>query len=123
MGGSGAHVLDDLTDPRYRDQLVVENPATFYPGLAFLLATVAAHDGGFSGASGGDGTNPLVVSYATDPAAEVYFSNTPMTAAPVGVLTRTCWRQVEFASVLTGTDHPTEAQQVIEWMLSPASRP
>jgi thiamine transport system substrate-binding protein len=139
--------LDDLTDPRYRDQLVVENPATSSPGLAFLLATVAAYGdpgfedywaklrdngvtvvdswnrayyGEFSGASGGDGTHPLVVSYATDPAAEVYFANTPMTAAPVGVLTRTCWRQVEFAGVLTGTDHPTAAQQVIEWMLSPA---
>src|SRR4051812_33427663 len=30
-----------LTDPNYKDQLVVENPATSSPGLAFLLATVA----------------------------------------------------------------------------------
>ena len=33
--------LDDLTDPAYRDLLVVANPATRSPGLAFLLATVA----------------------------------------------------------------------------------
>ena len=138
--------LDDLTDPRYRDQLVVENPATSSPGLAFLLATVAAYGdpgfedywaklrdngvtvvdswnrayyGEFSGASGGGGSHPLVVSYATDPAAEVYFANTPMTSAPVGVLTNTCWQQIEFAGVLTGTDQPTAAQQVIDWMLSP----
>ena len=29
--------LDDLADPRYRGQLVVENPATSSPGLAFLM--------------------------------------------------------------------------------------
>ena len=34
--------LDDLTDPAYADLLVVENPATSSPGLAFLLATVEA---------------------------------------------------------------------------------
>jgi thiamine transport system substrate-binding protein len=139
--------LDDLTNPRYRDQLVVENPATSSPGLAFLLATVAAYGdpgfedywaklrdngvtvvdswnrayyGEFSGASGGDGMHPLVVSYATDPAAEVYFANTPMATAPVGVLTNTCWRQIEFAGILRGTDQEAAAQQVLDWMLSPA---
>ena len=138
--------LDDLTDPRYRDQLVVENPATSSPGLAFLLATVAAYGdpgfesywaklrdngvtvvdswnrayyGEFSGASGGDGTHPLVVSYATDPAAEVYFANTPMTTAPVGVLTNTCWRQIEFAGILRGSQHPEADSLVLDWLLSP----
>ena len=33
--------LDDLTKPAYKGQLVVENPATSSPGLAFLLATIA----------------------------------------------------------------------------------
>src|SRR4029079_11349485 len=33
--------LGDLTLRRYRDQLVVENPATSTPGLAFMLATIA----------------------------------------------------------------------------------
>jgi len=35
--------LADLAHLRYRDQLVVENPATSSPGLAFLLATVATY--------------------------------------------------------------------------------
>ena len=35
-------MLADLAQERYRDLLVVENPATSSPGLAFLLATVAA---------------------------------------------------------------------------------
>ena len=33
--------LDDLTKPEYKGLLVVENPSTSTPGLAFLLATVA----------------------------------------------------------------------------------
>ena len=33
--------LAALADPAYRDLLVVENPATSSPGLAFLMATVA----------------------------------------------------------------------------------
>ena len=33
--------LDDLTKPAYKGLLVVENPATSSPGLAFLLATIA----------------------------------------------------------------------------------
>ena len=33
--------LDDLTNPEYKGLLVVENPATSSPGLAFLLATIA----------------------------------------------------------------------------------
>ena len=32
--------LDDLADPAYADLLVVQNPATSSPGLAFLLATI-----------------------------------------------------------------------------------
>jgi thiamine transport system substrate-binding protein len=35
--------LDDLTDPEYANLLVVENPATSSPGLAFMLATIAEY--------------------------------------------------------------------------------
>jgi thiamine transport system substrate-binding protein len=44
--------LDDLLLPAYRNLLVVENPATSSPGLAFLLATVA-HAGESSSAEDG----------------------------------------------------------------------
>ncbi|HRF97475.1 MAG TPA: ABC transporter substrate-binding protein, partial [Aggregatilineales bacterium] len=33
--------LLDLVDPRFEGQLVVQNPASSSPGLAFLLATIA----------------------------------------------------------------------------------
>jgi thiamine transport system substrate-binding protein len=137
--------LDDLADPRYEGQLVVENPATSSPGLAFLLATVAAYGdpgyldywrrlkdngvvvvdgwerayfGEFSGAGGGDGARPLVVSYATSPVAEVYYADPPVTTAPTGVLTDTCYSQVEFAGVLSGTDHPEAAERLVDFLLS-----
>ena len=105
--------LADLTGPEYKGLLVVENPATSSPGLSFLLATVAAfgeqgdytyldfwrdlrandvyvadgwedaYYGQFSGGSG-QGDHPLVVSYATSPAAEVYFADPQPTAVAHG---------------------------------------
>lgn len=140
--------LIDLTDPQYRSLLVVENPATSSPGLAFVAATVSvfgenddytyvnfwedlvandvyvsdgwsdAYYGQFSGAS--DGTRPLVVSYASSPPAEVYFAETPPETAPTGSITAddTCFRQIEFAGVLNGAQNPEAAQQFIDFLLS-----
>jgi thiamine transport system substrate-binding protein len=136
--------LADLTKPTYKDQLVVENPATASPGLAFLLATVArygdqwpsywsqlrangvqvvsgwteAYSTAFSGSSG-KGPKPLVVSYASSPPAEVVYAPDPKPAEPpTAVLTDGCFRQVEFAGVLAGTAHEAEARQLIDFMLS-----
>lgn len=139
--------LEDLADPRYRDLLVVENPATSSPGLAFLLTTVArygedgwtdywqrlrangvrvvngwteAYTGEFSG-GGGRGSRPLVVSYASSPPAEIVYAADPKPAAPsTSVLTDGCYRQVEFAGVLRGTDRPEPARAVVDWLLSEA---
>jgi thiamine transport system substrate-binding protein len=138
--------LADLTDPAYRDLLVVQNPASSSPGLAFLLATVAAFgaDGWqpywadlrangvevvdswttayyerFSGSSG-KGPRPLVVSYATSPPAEVLFADPPRTDAPTASIEATCFRQVEFAGVLRGTEHRDEARQLIDFLAGAA---
>lgn len=135
--------LDALTDPRYRDLLVVENPATSSPGLAFVLGTIAtfgddgwvdywarlrdngvqiadswddAYYGAFSG--GGDGERPLVVSYASSPPAEVVYADPPIDEATTGVIETTCFRQVEFAGVLRGTEHADEAGRLIDFLLS-----
>ena len=137
--------LEDLTAPAYRGLTVVENPATSTPGLAFLLATVArfgdpgfesywtqlrdndvrvvdgweqAYYGGFSGAGGGEGDRPIVVSYASSPVAEVVFAEEPLDEAPTAVVTDGCYRQVEFAGVLAGTDHPAEARDVVDLLVS-----
>jgi thiamine transport system substrate-binding protein len=137
--------LDDLTKPRYRKLLVVENPATSTPGLAFMLATVSrfgesgwrqywsrlrangvlAVDGWtdaytiqFSGAGGSKGKRPIVVSYATSPAAEVIFATKPPATAPTAVVTDSCFRQVELAGVLAGAKNVKGAQALIDFMLS-----
>ncbi len=45
--------LAELADPRYANLLVVENPSTSSPGLAFMLATIAEF-GEVAGWTGGN---------------------------------------------------------------------
>lgn len=134
--------LDDLTDPRYRDLLVVQDPGTSSPGLAFLLATIARYGDGWptywerlrdngvlvSGSwsdayssnftlSGGD--RPLVVSYATSPPAEIVYAEEPKpTTVSTSVMVDGCYRQIEYAGILRGSDNVEAAQQVIDWLIS-----
>ena len=70
----------------------------------------------FSGA--GDGPRPLVVSYGSSPPAEVLFADPPVDEAPTAVVVDTCFRQVEFAGVLRGTDAPDEARRLVDFLLS-----
>lgn len=135
---------EDLADPRYRDLLVVQDPARSSPGLAFLLGTVAElgepgwtslwerlRDNGvkvvsswdvawnteFSGGPG-KGSRPLVVSYASSPPAVVLFGPDPAaTTSPVVALPETCFRQVEFAGILRGTRRLDDARAVIDFLL------
>lgn len=138
--------LEQLTEPRYRGLLVVENPATSTPGLAFLLATVAqfgeegwqrywralrenevlvvdgweeAYTVRFSGSSG-KGRYPIVVSYASSPPAEVIFAGKPLAEAPTAVVESSCFQQVELAGVLRGAANEDGARKLIDFMLSPA---
>jgi thiamine transport system substrate-binding protein len=139
--------LEDLVKSEYRGLLVVMNPATSSPGLAFLLATIA-HFGQdkylefwramrenqvvvvsdwetgyythFSGSSG-KGPQPMVVSYASSPAAEVFFAKEPPKEAPTALIVGpdTCFRQVEFVGILKGTKNRAMAEKFIDFMLSP----
>jgi thiamine transport system substrate-binding protein len=137
--------LEDLIQPEYKDMFVMENPATSSPGLAFLLATIqhfgsdkyldywkslkqnglvvvdgweTAYYTNFSGSSG-HGPQPLVVSYASSPAAEVVYATTPLNDSPVGTSLGpdTCFRQIEFVGILKGTKHLALAQKFVDFML------
>lgn len=82
-----------------------------------------AYYGQFSGSAGSEGDRPLVVSYASSPPVEVYFMDPPPAAddpAPTGAVTApdTCFRQIEYAGVLTNAANPEGAQQFIDFMLS-----
>ncbi len=70
----------------------------------------------FSGGSG-EGDRPLVVSYASSPPAEVANADVAVDETPTGVLTDTCYRQTEFAGVLSGAHNPEAAKALIEFML------
>jgi len=139
--------LEDLTRPEYRGLLVVENPATSSPGLAFLLATVGhfgpdryldfwsalrqndvlvvdgwetAYYTEFSG-SAGAGPRPIVVSYGSSPPFEMIYAATPLTEPPTAAVVSddTCFRQVEFVGILQGTANRALAEAWIDFMLSP----
>lgn len=137
--------LEDLVKPEYKGLLVMENPATSSPGLAFLLTTIShfgeqnyldfwrslrsnglvvvddwstAYYTNFS-ASSGRGPQPLVVSYASSPAAEVIFAETKLEDAPTGSIlgAGTCFRQIEFVGILKGTQQRKLAEKFVDFML------
>jgi thiamine transport system substrate-binding protein len=140
--------LEDLTKPEYRGLLVVQNPATSSPGLAFLFATIGhfgpegylqywdalvandlqvvndwetAYYSEFSGSSGA-GPRPIVVSYDSSPAFEVIYAETPIDEPPTAAVVAdgTCFRQIEFVGILAGGQNRDLAEKWIDFMLSPA---
>jgi len=138
--------LQELASDKWSGKLVVQNPATSSPGLAFLLTTVA-HFGetgtytyldywrdlkdnqtliknGWSDAYYGDftmygGDRPLVVSYTTSPAAEVFYSEGAHSEPPTGNVLgpKTAFLQIEGAGILLGTSHVELAQHFIDFAM------
>ncbi len=141
LPGEAPTSLDDLADPANAASFVTMNPESSSPGFAFLLATIAKYgddgwedywrrlvDGGVVVTAGwndayygdfvaGGGDRAFVTSYATSPVAEVVFAAEPIDEAPTGVLLDSCFRQIEFAGVLAGTEHPEAAARLIDFML------
>ena len=138
-------MLEDLIKPQFKGLTVVQNPATSSPGLAFLLATVSrfgsdgyiefwerlkandvlitngwkeAYWGEFTAAS--DGDRPVVVSYASSPAAEVFFSKSKLENAPTGVVIEngSAFRQIEFAGILGTPADPALARKAMDFIVS-----
>jgi thiamine transport system substrate-binding protein len=136
--------LEDLLKPEYRDMLVVENPATSSPGLAFMLTTIGYFgteeylgfwqslvENGmkvvndwetayYTEFSRSGGTRPIVVSYSSSPAFEVIYADPPVDTPPTAAITSpgTCFRQVEFVGILAGTPQRDLAEKWVDFMLS-----
>jgi thiamine transport system substrate-binding protein len=139
--------LEDLTKPEYKGLLVVQNPATSSPGLAFLLGTISyfgednyldfwqalrandvlvtegwneAYFEHFTVGSAGSGDRPLVVSYTTSPPADVVFA-TDGRSEPASVNinpAKAVFRQIEFVGILKGAKQPELARTWVDYMLS-----
>ena len=135
--------LDDLVKPEYRGQLVVQDPASSSPGLAFLMATIAQYGDGwrdwwrklkandvhvaadwttawtmdYAGA-GNPGKYPMVVSYGSSPPAEIVYAADPasVTEPDSGVIESTCFRQTEYVGVLRVTANPNLARRLVEYL-------
>jgi len=140
--------LDDLTQPAYAKLLVVQNPATSSPGMAFVQATIgglgeerafgwwkAMRANGVKVVKGwteayyteftrNGGTRPIVVSYATSPAAEIFYSREKITESPTAnlFLKGGVFRQVEGVALVKGGRQAAReaAGQFIEFLRSPA---
>lgn len=140
--------FDDLTNPLYRGLLVTPDPRTSSAGLAFLLATIArfgerdwrtywedlkanevqvvddveqAYSTEFSGSSG-EGNYPIVVAYASAPAAQAAESDksdekgTARTRALLDA--GMCYRNVRYAGVLEGAENQEQAAKLVDFLLT-----
>jgi thiamine transport system substrate-binding protein len=138
--------LEDLATPKYRDLLVVQNPATSSPGHAFLLATIAGmgeagafdwwarmranglkvakgwSEAYYTDFSRNGGKRPLVVSYSTSPAAEVFYAKEKLSEAPTGSLSLkgAVFQQVEGVALIKGGAQREAAGKFIEFLRSDA---
>lgn len=149
-GLAAPQTLEDLTKPEYKGLLVVESPVTSSPGLAFLLTTVAhfgeegdytyldfwrdlrandvlvvdgwseAYFSHFTVGSGGEGDRPLVVSYATSPPADVFYSEGAKTEPDSGNISPAdgTFLQIEFVGILKGTKQRAAAEKLVDFLLS-----
>ncbi len=136
--------LEDLLNSDLQNLLVVENPATSSPGLAFLLATIGHFgesgyldywqglvDNGlrvvdnwetayYSEFSRWGGRYPIVVSYSSSPPFEMIYAEEPMETPPTAAVVSdgSCFRQIEFVGILKGTTNRNLAERWVDFMLS-----
>lgn len=136
--------LQELALPAYKGWLVTPNPATSSTGYAFLLATISAmgEEGAFAwwaqmrgngmkvvkgwseayytDFARNKGAYPLVVSYATSPAAEVFYSKEKITDSPTASLNLHggVFRQVEGVGLVKGGGQREAALKFVDFMRS-----
>lgn len=127
----------ELAEKKYAGLTVISNPRLSSPALAFLATTHAGfeteaevfaywrslRDNGLKIAGGWEdayfidftrygGNYPIVLSYASSPAAEVNEDGTAGSAA----LLDECFRQIEFAGVLKKSSNPQGAWKLVDFL-------
>lgn len=130
--------LIDLTLPRYKGQIIIENPKTSSPGRIFLLTTIARFgEKGYldywrklrpnllTVAPGWDeaygmytsGEAPIVLSYGTSPVYHLLYDKTERYKAMV--LDGAAYAQIEGIGIVKTTRDLREAEALVEYVLSP----
>lgn len=128
----------DLGKSEYKDLVVISNPNLSSPGMAFLITTHAGFeteaevfaywrslrdngvktvsswtDAYFTDFTRYGGTRPIVLSYASSPAAEVK-DGKPHSKS----LNTECFRQYEYVGLVKGAANTAGGQAVIDFLLS-----
>jgi thiamine transport system substrate-binding protein len=130
--------LEELTDPRFRRRIIVQDPRTSSPGLGLLLWTVAVYGeqylefwhrlepnlltitDGWDTAYGmfTSGEAPMVLSYTTSPAYHAEHEQTDRFQALL--FDEGHYLQVEGMGILRGAPHPAAARKFIDFILTEA---
>ncbi len=128
--------LEELTDPRFENSLILMDPRTSSPGLGFLFWTIAVYgddyldywerlkpsilnitDGWDSGYGlFTQGEAPLVLSYTTSPPYHVEYEETDRFKA--AIFEDGHYAQIEGAGIVRGAPNPEGAKQFIDFLLS-----
>jgi thiamine transport system substrate-binding protein len=128
--------LEELTDPRFRKKIIVQDPRTSSPGLGFLLWTIVVYGEGYleywgrlqpnllTITDGWDtaygmftsGEAPIVLSYTTSPAYHVEYEQTERYRALL--FEKGNYLQIEGMGVLKGAPHPQLARRFIDFILT-----
>jgi thiamine transport system substrate-binding protein len=128
--------LEELTDPRFRKRIIVQDPRTSSPGLGFLLWTIAVYGeqyleywkrlqpnlltitDGWDTAYGmfTSGEAPMVLSYTTSPAYHVEYEQTERYRALL--FKEGNYLQIEGMGILKGAPHPAAARKFIDFILT-----
>ncbi|MEY4327456.1 MAG: hypothetical protein RIR71_126 [Actinomycetota bacterium] len=128
----------DLGKSDYKDLVVISNPKLSSPGMAFLITTHAGFkteaevfaywrslrdnglktvaswtDAYFTDFTRYGGTRPIVLSYASSPAAELK-DGKPQSKS----LSTECFRQYEYTGLIKGAQNAPGGQAVIDYLLS-----
>lgn len=137
--------LQDLTKPEYQDLLAMPNPATSTPAMGFLLANIGGlgenkafefwgkmrqngvkitkgwSDAYYKEFTLNGGSRPMMVGYASSPAAEVFYSEGKLSTPNMGnlFLEGGNYRQIEGAAVLAQAKQPELAGKLVQFLQSP----
>jgi thiamine transport system substrate-binding protein len=128
--------LEDLTDSRFEDKLILMDPRTSSPGLGFLMWTIYEYGNDFveyweelqdstltitEGWDSGyglftSGEAPLVLSYTSSPAYHVEYEDSRRYQA--ALFEKGHYMQIEGAGIVKNAPHPDAAEKFIDFVLS-----